>query len=719
MKKINYKHYICIAITITFLLISVIVFANSLGRIIESFRDFWYSIAYYFCKICKIPNNINVTVNDISKIPFFDFPLFKDNPIVLFPVTWESFKTKFVAFFQLFFSKKNFLSYLVSFVVIVRVISIIIVPLLLLIIIFRIFISNYLNNENNSYSKESLPLRLYKKISGKIFIPVRNWFKEFFSFLKENKWYLRIWLFIWAYNFNFITILVEFIAWFFYFALSFDFASLYRQVYKLVIDLSVVINFVPFFVFVIFGVICLYKISLSVGMAKLRHRERRNRGFIGDRDVFNLVYGPPGSGKTALITDLALTYEVKIIQDALEIIIERDMQFPNFPWAAFENALKWAIKKHSVYDVYSCRLFVAKKRCRFEKNPCKEKLFGYDYERYGLYYNDKLTMISIWDALDSYAQAYFIYGVQSSYIISNYSVRSDKLRFDLGNFPIWNTDFFARDSRLIDSFSRHSHILDFDMFRWGRQMLQNNLNRNALGFGVYVVTEIDKEYKNTLELQDIKRNSVECNQKNDLSVACFMMFRHICTIDNKCFTYFLGDLQRTGSLSSKFIELGEKSYISDKSEMSPALPFYSPYWFIDLLNKALFGKFKDFYLDYKYVRADNTLFLYLIKNICARLSGYCKGIENQFGSQTLKLLIERSVGDSKSKSAKWYRQSKKIYSGRFRTDCLASISEERSCLNVLSLDELREYESILASKEERLYQNSYFQRDVSLVNKDI
>ena len=88
-------------------------------------------------------------------------------------------------------------------------------------------------------------------------------------------------------------------------------------------------------------------------------------------------------------------------------------------------------------------------------------LWSYDSDHYGLTYDDKLQTVNLWDVLETYAQLYFIYITQSSLLVANYSIRTDCLLSDLGNFPLWNTDFFRRDSRLIDSFSRHAHILDF------------------------------------------------------------------------------------------------------------------------------------------------------------------------------------------------------------------------------------------------------------------
>ena len=88
-------------------------------------------------------------------------------------------------------------------------------------------------------------------------------------------------------------------------------------------------------------------------------------------------------------------------------------------------------------------------------------------------------MTDVWQVLDDYACAFVIYTRQCSLIISNYSIRSDNLISDLGNFPLWNTDFFKRDSRLTDSFSRHSHIIDYD--RPKQRPNERSADKKALG----------------------------------------------------------------------------------------------------------------------------------------------------------------------------------------------------------------------------------------------
>lgn len=716
-RNLNYRHYICIAITFGFLACGVFVFPNALGRLIEGVRDFALSVAYFFCGFFGIESRINPTVNELPKIPFFDFLSGSSVSTAVMPETWDSFKASWSSYWGLWASKGNIVGYLIVLGNILLSTFPVILLLIVALFLVRLCVWRYLNKQNNYYGVETRPLQVFKRISNVTYRPIRIFLLGIVAFIREHKTYWIIWVCLWAYYFNFFTIVLELFAYLFYFVISFDFVDLYRQVYKLCVDLSVVVSFVPRWAWALFILWGLNWLSKKRGYAKLNHRERCNRGFLNERGVLNDIFGYPGAGKTLLETDMALSYEVQILDDALEVILETDMHFPFFPWINLENELKRAIRFHVVYDVWSCRRWIRKKQRRWEQGKTQARLFGYDYERYGLTYDNKLYIADVWQALEDYARAYLIYTVQSSYIIGNYSIRSDKMIEDLGNFPLWDTDFFKRDSRLIDSFSRHSHILDFDMLRLGKKMLEDNPNRNAFGFGVYVVTEIDKERKNSPELQEVKRNADECNQKNDLYNVTVKMARHACVIANRVFVHVLGDLQRTGSLNSDLLQLGDTIEVLDKDEMKPALPWWSPFWIYEFLCSLVIGKFNKFYLQSRFNRADSTLFLYILKGIVAVVHNYRERMNNIFGSQVLHVRVVRGTDDRETKDCKWFRQSKKIFSKRYSTDCLSAIWEVRGEVNAVGIDDLREYADIMATQDELEAQHSHFQSDISLLKK--
>jgi hypothetical protein len=423
-----------------------------------------------------------------------------------------------------------------------------------------------------------------------------------------------------------------------------------------------------------------------------------------------------GAGKTKTVTDMALSQEVKFRNMAFEIIIECDFKFPYFNWATFEQEMKKEIEEHHVFSVPTAREWVREKACMFEEAPSQENIFNYDYERYGLEYNDNLKVWDIWEVLEDYACAYLVYTVQSSLLISNYSIRVDGMFRDTANFPLWDTDFFERDARYVDSISRHAHILDFDMLRLGKRMLDENPKRYAFGFGVYIISEIDKERKNSPELMTVKANADECNQKNDLFNALVKMSRHACVISNRVFVKIFADLQRPESLGADARELGEIVYIEDHTDMQPTLPFFAPFYIFEAIYAFLFGKFVDKYYQYRYVRSDKILPMYLLKKLVAKLKHFRDRTFNLYGSSKSKLLIESGRMDGDKKEAKYFIQSKKIYSRRYTTDCLSAIFGQYADKNTIGIEDLEEYLTELGTDEENLMQNSFFQNETHHYN---
>ena len=54
----------------------------------------------------------------------------------------------------------------------------------------------------------------------------------------------------------------------------------------------------------------------------------------------------------------------------------------------------------------------------------------------------------------------------------------------------------------LDTISRHAHILDFDVLRVSRQVLEDNRLSGSLEFGVVLITGIDKERGNRSSWRD-------------------------------------------------------------------------------------------------------------------------------------------------------------------------------------------------------------------------
>ena len=707
-RRFDYRHIICIIITLGFAACAVFVFPSALGRLIEGGRDFGLSVAFYFCELLQVPHNISPTVNNMPYLGgvFPALPIADD---------WEQFKADFSAYWRLWVNGDNFLSYLSFLGNLLYKICVVILLLTPVIVLAIVLLKRYLKNQNNDYDKDSLPLKALKQISRYTYHPVKNWLVGFFGFVCEHKPYWVAWLCMWAYNFNLFTVVLEFFAFYFYFVVSFDFASIYRQVYKLFLDLYVPFTFIPLWAWAVIALVLFDKFRKKIAYSRLNHYERRNRGFINARPIVYMVCGTMGKKKTTAITDMALSQEVMFRDKAFEKILENDLKFPFFPWCNLENELRRAMEYHAVYNLATVRKFMAKKAARWQKSPCRERLFNYDYERYGLTYDDKLKAVDIWQVAETYAQLYFIYIIQSSLLIANYSVRVDGLLSDLGNFPLWNSEFFKRDSRLIDSYSRHAHILDFDSLRLGRKVIEGNRNADNFEFGVVVITEVGKERGNALENQEVKKKDETTNRKNDLFNSWLKMVRHSATVDNFPFVRVITDEQRPESWGADARDLCEIVHIRESGETRLAMPFFS---LAELLYGWIFGKFAGLYYQYRYARSDNTLPMYLLKLITAKVQHYYAGIYNRFGYCTLRVQVESGTQDGQISENKYYLSSKKIYSKRFSTDCFSDFFTEKALRSPVGIDDLREYATEKATFAELGLQNSYFVNDLLAGLKD-
>ncbi len=715
-RKIDYRHIICVLITLGFVALGIFRFFGCIGRIIESVRDCGLSVAYYFCEIFEIPHHITPTVNDLPKIPFFDFPsqmpdvpTVPDVPSVPLPDNWEKFKIKWSAYWRLWATKENYFGYLSAVGNALYIFSKVIVIIIPFILLVWLLLRRMLKTQNNDYDKDSKPLAAYKRITAHTYIPLKTWLVGFVGFIREYKNYYIMWLCLWALYFNAFAILIEFIAYYLYFVVSFDFLNLYRQVYKLFLDLSAAFTFIPLWVWAVVGLVALDKFRKNIAYGVLNHFERRNRGFINARPIVYMVCGTMGKKKTTAITDMALSQEAMLRDKAFEKILENDLKFPNFPWINLENELKRAMEYHEVYNLATVRKFIAKKRERFFKLATEEKIFGYDYSRYNTFYNDNLKVTDIWETIETYSLLYFIYVIQSSLLISNYSIRVDGVLSDLGNFPLWSADFFKSDSRLIDSYSRHAHIIDFDSLRLGRKVVEKNRKANSFDFGVVIITEVGKERGNSIELSEKKKKDEATNQKNDLFNSWLKMVRHSATVDNFPFVRVITDEQRPESWGADARDLCEIVHIRESGETRLAMPFFS---LAELLYGWLYNKFSGLYYEYRFNRGDNTLAMYLLKGLTAKMRDYYTGIYNRFGYCVLSVQVESGTQDGTIQDDKYYLMSKKIYSKRFSTDCFSDFFTVKALRSPVGINDLNEYATEKATFGELAMQNSYFVNDL-------
>lgn len=727
LKRKDIYNLISVSITVGFVVLSVFVFPHGIIRLWESLKDLWYSFLYYVTQLFELDYIIRPTVIDYSSVPMV--------PLFGLPTTWEAFKELWLNFWSLFFTSENISAYGSELSEMIRISSRMILAFVVpLILIFYVAFDKYMNSRNNRYNVDSKWLKRFKGFYKKIISPIKSAFAGYFKFIKRDKKYRNAWILIWIYNFNLIVIVIEIFAYYLYFVPSFDFLSLYVQIYKLFSDLSAGINFFPLAIWIFICLFIFDKIRRNMGYKKLLHHECKNCGFINALPIVSMACGTMGSKKTTMISDMALLQEKMFRDKALVLMLENDMKFPEFPWARFEHGLRYAIKRHYVYNLATVKKYVHDLKCYFELGnefpeykSCIRRylnrkyrlfykhnlIFDYDFEKYGLTYNDQLKVIDIWSCVESYAQEYFIYIAESSLIISNYALRTDNVLYDLGNLPLYDDDFYRRDSTLQKKVSRYSHIIDFNAMRLGKKFGDlDDPKKDSFEFGVVNFTEGGKERKNNLQLQEMKKKDDIANQKNDGFNDWLKMVRHSGTVDYFPFVKVFTDEQRPESWGADGRDLCQIIHIRDGGETKLALPMF---FIEELLYTFVYDKFISLYLKYRYVRADNTVLLFFFKKLASMLQSYYKGVYNTFGYSKMTLALEDGTMDGEKTENFYYLDNKRIYSDRFSTDCFSDFFTTKALRSQLGINDLEEYKTSKATFDELKKQNSYFVND--LINK--
>ena len=695
MKKLRvFNISLTVILSLLFIFLGVFHFSTSYIRFAEATGDLWNSVKIYFCEIFGVAHSVPPTVEEYSEVMKWD---------IFLPETLQDFKGKAGEYVTMLGDEDNFRSYL-------SIISdkledfakasAILLPCILLLILA---IKRIYEAPNTKHGKDTVPLRVFKWVSGITYQPVKRWVLSYIAFLKQYTYIPTLWAICWAFNLNLASIIVAFFAYYFYFAVTFRFETMYVQIVKCFIDIQVLLNVFPWWILGILAYFLFDRFRRRIARSQLRRMEARNCGFINELPIVSMTCGSMGKKKTTIITDMALSQEVMFRQKAFELLKKNDMKFPHFPWIEFEMELRKCMEYGTVYNLATIKEWVRLKEKRYIKHHRTDlQLYGYDTHRYGITYNDALKTERLHDVLETYAQLYFIYVIESSLLVANYSIRTDNQLLDRGNFPMWATDFFPETT--VDD-GRHAHILDFDVLRLGKKVIENNPNTGSFEFGVVVISEVGKERGNVLDHKEIKKHTEETNQKNDLFNSWLKMCRHSATVDNFPFIKVFTDEQRPESWGADARDLCDIVHIASSGKQRLCLPFYI---IEDMICETLFDWFIDLYYNFRYRRGDNTLLIHILKSITAWLYQKNVKVYNKYGYSISHIEKERGTMDGKIEKKKYYLMNKKIYASRFSTDCFSDYFNDMAKKTKIGLEDYLEYETERATVAELKLQNSYF-----------
>ena len=694
MKKVKKVYR---GIVIGALAVSVVLFFTryhvSFSRLVGSMGDLLTALVYYFKVIFLGDNTYVPTVNTLPEVDLFS----------VLGIDVAELVRKLQAFPDGFFNKETFAAYNVQLVLKLTNFTRILTVALPVILVLYLLLDSALMAGNTRHGKKTKPLKVFLKLLTKPYRATKKFLKGFFAYLKESK-LTKPFVLVWLLNLNVVTMIFGFFAFYFYFAASVTFAELPTQLVKLLIDVIIMFAGLPLFVWFLIGCKLFDKWRREYGLDVLRHNEAKNRGFINSLPVAIMLTGTMGSKKTTTVTDMVLSYNAHFRDKALEMLQKQEKRYINFPWIVYEKHLEKAMRKREIFNLASAREYVRELHRKFKEKPCRERLFGYNMTDNPTFYDDALTISSIFDTLEIYAQLYLIYIVQGSYSFSNYSIRFDTVRIDNGNFPLFDNDFFARPSTFKGDGSTFSHIVDMDLFRLGRTMIKNNLRSGAFEFGIVSLSEIGKERGNQNDTRELKQLAGETNQKNDLFNDSIKLSRHAATVDNYPFIHFLDDDQRADSTNADLRQLHDLLNIAETSELRLAMPGFV---YEEMIHDLVMPALNKLHLKMRHNRGDKTLLGFLCDQILARFENYYARTYNLYGYYECLIEIENGKQDSEIEAHPYYLATKKIYSNRFSTDCFSDYFADRSKRAGMSINDYVTYRNTRATLDELRQQQSY------------
>ncbi|MGN1061852.1 MAG: hypothetical protein ACI4RO_01875, partial [Candidatus Scatosoma sp.] len=163
MKK-RLRLNICVSLVVTAALIAlgVFVFKSSYLRAFEALCDVVGSGKYYFLVLFASPPSDLPSVTEYSKVISWT---------AILPSDFIAFKENAVTFFKTLISKENFVSWLSAVAIKASTFAKVLTILLPCVMALIIVIKRLYASENTKHNQDTLPLKIFKKVSEKTYQP--------------------------------------------------------------------------------------------------------------------------------------------------------------------------------------------------------------------------------------------------------------------------------------------------------------------------------------------------------------------------------------------------------------------------------------------------------------------------------------------------------------------------------------------------------------------
>ena len=664
MKRYHVVSWILIAASIA---LSFFVFLPSGVRSWQAMQDVVNSVLHIFLDRAAT----------VSEIPV--------NMDTVLPLSVAEYKEVFFRFGNLCIQWNHWKQYLKIVGIILLCVLAAVIVLTIVVKLFAAMLKRVYSKGNNEYNKQTKPLKIWLKLEDVSYYAPKKFFHSYWAFLRKNWAYLLLFALAWSWNLNLITIVIELVAWLIYVFSTFDGLNVFVQIAKLAIDLTVILRFIPLPVWLWLAYKIFDKMRKEAGFSALEDDEEENEKFLEENPGNLIATGKPRVGKTQTITDMQISENIIFRKKAKEKSFERHMEFPFFSWTILEqsiirmrkivpnfclefisewmNTMKWYFNGRALIRKELQALTYCKMRAYGYIGH--DFIFDYDYQRFGLEFNNNLKIVEIHEAIERYAECFYVYSAPTPLIFGNYPVRTDIRWFDNGNYPIMDSDIFRRDPREWKKGGQFSHVYYFDMGRLGKKKDPDGDYINNFEVGCIGISEAGKEFGNQKSNAGMKTDG-DCNAINDLAVLNAKMQAQGCVIDGIPILRILMDEQRSGSLQADMLELGSEMKILKREKAVIKMPFFEAETLVYEFAREKMVKIFDFM---KFHQGRRTLFFYLTLRIYALIRTHYIRVFNQFSSEDVKLkVLDHSNGDKTEHAEVYtYHLSRKKLSGAYET----------------------------------------------------
>ncbi|MBE5732728.1 MAG: hypothetical protein E7353_06805 [Clostridiales bacterium] len=658
-------------------------FFENLGRAISALFE---SVVFYFESIFGTPGE----TPSISVVPEgIDSQL---------PLTWNEFTSVLSRWWNVIWTKSNFEAYLAVVAEFLGPLAKVLAIAIPLVAVAILLLKQFSIPKENTKRKQTAPLKSFLSFEKQVLKPCYVYAKELILFGVTKKSVRYVFIATFCIFFNIISIIVELFAFVFYFVVSYDFLALYAIFARTFCNFAPVFK-LPFIVWILALFLLIFRYRKKRARRFLNALENFNVKFIKELPIISMSVGTMGSKKTTCITDMALSASNIFREQAKKTMIEKSLLFPNFNWRLFEDELIACCNDGTIWSLRSAKKFIQVLEKEYGTSEDVKLLFDYDVKNYPLKVYDGLRHVTIWKAMEVYAQCFFIY-TRQSITVSNYAIKENSRIEFVGNSPIVTSDFHSDERE-----GEYSHVINFDSLRLGRKFKDSYKDRKERPFfdcGVVVVSEAGKERGNQFDTRGQKKDDENVNQLNDLFNDFIKLIRNMCTVDYFPYAIVFFDDQRPESLGADCRELSYINQIAGSSELKLAMPLF---WIEELIHEWIYPKYAEYNEEYNFYSGKTTLRYYLYTKLVSWIHNFYVTTYNRYGYYALTINQQSGKMDGEPVEKFYYLSRKKIYSDVFATDCFSEYLADD--VTEAGIDMLPCYADVVPSREEYDEQNSF------------